>query len=112
MKKADAIFAALCRSEGLPDPVTEHRFHPVRKWRFDYAWPDHLVALEVEGGVFGYKRKNGTRSKTGAHSSVTGILRDIEKYSEAAALGWRILRVQPKELRTQKTIDLLRRCLK
>jgi very-short-patch-repair endonuclease len=101
MKKADAIFAALCRSEGLPDPVTEHRFHPVRKWRFDYAWPKHLVALEVEGGVW----------IAGRHTRGAGFVSDMDKYNEGSALGWRILRVQPKELKTQKTIDLLRRCI-
>ena len=28
----------------------EYRFHPTRKWRFDYAWPENKIALEVEGG--------------------------------------------------------------
>ena len=23
----------------LPGPVPEYRFHPTRRWRFDYAWP-------------------------------------------------------------------------
>jgi very-short-patch-repair endonuclease len=100
-KGANADFIDKCRSEGLPDPVTEHRFHPVRKWRFDYAWPEHFVALEVEGGVW----------IAGRHTRGSGYIGDMEKYSEAAALGWRILRVQPKDLRTQKTIDLLRRCI-
>ena len=60
---------------GLPaEPVTEYVFCPYRKYRFDYAWPDYHVALEKEGGVF-------TRQ---AHGSVTGILRDIDKYNLAA----------------------------
>jgi very-short-patch-repair endonuclease len=83
---------ALCRASKLPEPKPEHRFHPTRKWLFDYAWPEHQLALEVEGGIW---RKGG-----GAHSHPMNIVRDCEKYSEAALLGWRILRVPPEKLRT------------
>jgi hypothetical protein len=37
----------------------EHKFHPVRKWRFDFAFPPQMVAFEFEGGVL---RKAGTRA--------------------------------------------------
>lgn len=30
----------------------EHRFHPVRKWRFDAAFPVRKIAVEIDGGVF------------------------------------------------------------
>ena len=39
--KADAIrvrFEGDCYEAGLPVPIPEYRFHPTRKWRFDYAW--------------------------------------------------------------------------
>ena len=45
-------FERLLRSVGLPAPVREHRFHQVRRLRFDYAWIEHKVALEVEGGLW------------------------------------------------------------
>ena len=32
--------------------IVEYRFHPVRRWRFDYAFPDKRVYLEVDGGIF------------------------------------------------------------
>ena len=59
-----------------------------------------MIALEIEGGIFGGKEANGRRYK-GAHSSVTGMLRDIEKYNAAAVLGWRVLRVTPDQLFSQ-----------
>ena len=65
-----------------------------------------MIALEIEGGIFGGKEANGRRYK-GAHSSVTGMLRDIEKYNAAAVLGWRVLRVTPEQLFTQSTVDML-----
>lgn len=82
-------------------PLTEHRFHVTRRWRFDYAWPDYQVALEVEGGVW----------VGGRHTSGAGFVKDMEKYNEAACMGWRIIRCQPKQLCTMQTVDTLRRAL-
>jgi len=65
-----------------PAYVTEHRFHPVRKWRFDYAWPDAKVAFEIEGGIF----------SRGAHVRPRGIADDIDKGNAANELGWRVFR--------------------
>ena len=98
---AERVFRAVLRHEELPQPEAEYRFWPGRKFQFDYAWADRFLALEVEGGIY----------TGGAHGSVTGILRDIEKYSEAAARGWRILRVTPSALPTVATMDLIRRAL-
>jgi very-short-patch-repair endonuclease len=60
----------------------EFRFHPTRKWRFDAAFPEARVALEIEGGVW----------VRGRHNRASGFLKDMEKYNEAAALGWRVIR--------------------
>ena len=30
-------------------PQREYRFDDVRKWRFDFAWPSLMFAVEVEG---------------------------------------------------------------
>lgn len=83
-------------------PLTEHRFHPIRKWRFDYAWEEHRVALEVEGGVW----------VGGRHTSGAGFVKDMEKYNEAACLGWRIIRCQPRELCSSKTINTIKKAIK
>ncbi len=99
----DKVFKQLCEDLELPVPVTEHSFHPVRKWRFDYAWPDQMVALEVEGGIW--------RPGGGAHSRPKNIERDIEKYNTATLMGWRILRVQPAHLLKQDTIKMIRKIL-
>jgi len=87
-RRSSLPFPTLCVMAGLPPPVAEHRFHPVRKWRFDFAWPDRKVALEVEGGVF----------VQGRHSRGAGIRADIEKYNTATLLGWRVLRYLPEQL--------------
>lgn len=94
-------FVTHCRVCGLPKPTPEYAFHPDRGWRFDWAWPDRMVALEIEGGAF----------VRGRHTRGAGFEADLEKYSEAAALGWRIVRVLPKQLYDGRTVLWLRRAL-
>jgi hypothetical protein len=85
-----ANFQNSCRSAGLPVPVPEYRFDPTRRWRLDYAWPEHKLALEVEGGVW----------IRGRHNRGTGFMRDIEKYNALACAGWRLLRCVPDDVRS------------
>jgi very-short-patch-repair endonuclease len=66
----------------LPEPVREYRFHPERRWRFDFAWPANHVAVEVDGGTWG----------RGRHSRGRGFAADCEKLNQAALLGWTVLR--------------------
>ena len=68
----------------------EYRFHPTRKWRFDLACPDRMVAVEIEGIVW--------RGEVGRHQRAKGYQSDCEKYNEALILGWRVLRVTPDQV--------------
>lgn len=72
----------LLRFEKLPLPVREHKFHPVRKWRFDFAYVGEKIAIECEGGVWSF----------GRHTRGEGFTEDCAKYNQAAVLGWRVLR--------------------
>lgn len=60
----------------------EYRFHPIRRWRFDFADLDNKIGIECEGGAF----------INGRHSRGTGMVKDTEKYNQATILGWRLLR--------------------
>lgn len=90
-------FERLLRSVGLPAPVREHRFHPVRRWRFDYAWPEQRVALEVDGGVW----------TGGRHTRGAGFIKDMEKLNAAVVAGWRVVRVVPGKLCASSTVGML-----
>ena len=94
------------QSNGLPPPSRELRFHPVRLWRFDYAWPEVKIALEVEGGL--WLSKHGKKSR---HFTGKGAQGDMDKYNAAAVLGWRILRTTPKGLRSARLLADLKACL-
>ena len=83
----EASFALWLRQTGLhapiPDPETEYRFAPPRRWRLDFAWPQWLVAVEIEG----------LTPTGGRHQRVGGFLADAEKYEAALHLGWAVYRV-------------------
>lgn len=91
------IFAAL----GIQDVIAEHPFHPVRRWRFDYAIIRLRIAIEIEGGIW-------TR---GHHVQGKGYADDMEKYNEAALLGWLLVRVTPKQLDNGDAFRLVQRAI-
>lgn len=95
------IFVEFCKKQLGEAPAKEYVFHPVRKWRFDYAFPEAKIALEVEGGVY----------TGGRHIRPKGFLGDVDKYNAAAVMGWRVLRVVPDRLRTFDTIKMIRDCM-
>ena len=66
---------------GLPTPVTEHRF-TARLWRFDLAYPDIKLGIEIEGGLY----------TGGRHTRGKGYEGDLEKYNTATLEGWHLLR--------------------
>ena len=82
---AEHLLLLHLRAAGLPEPVHEYRFHPPRRWRFDFAWPAAMLAVEVEGGSW----------IAGRHVRGRGFEADCEKYNAATLLGWRILRFTP-----------------
>ena len=81
------MFIKICEQIGMSGCVEEYKFHPTRKWRIDYAFPDIKLAIEIEGGI--WLSKYGKKSR---HFYGKGALCDMEKYSKAAELGWRLLR--------------------
>lgn len=87
----------------LPAPVREHPVAPgVRRWRFDFAWPSLMVAVEVEGGI-----RSG-----GRHTRSDGFDADCEKYAEAAIAGWSVIRVSTGMVTDGRAVALVERLLR
>lgn len=93
----EAEMALQIRAAGLPVPVREHRFHPSRRWRFDFAWPEHMVSLEIDGATW----------TGGRHTRGSGYHADCEKLNEAAALGWRVFRATSSMVKSGYALRLL-----
>lgn len=96
-----AVFYEMLRQEQIVQPVPEFRFDLSRKWRFDFAWPGAMLALEVEGGVWSH----------GRHTRGVGFLKDMEKYNAAAVSGWRLIRCTPPQLATPDLIATLKQAM-
>ncbi len=99
MSALEETFALHLRVNRLTEFEREYRFHPSRKWRFDFAAPRLLIAVEIEGGIFG---------KKSAHNTGTGILRDMEKSNEAQRLGWRVFRFAGDDIKSGKAVEYIR----
>ena len=80
MSAAEDAFMRAWEASPLPgaELVREHRFHPVRRWRWDFALPAIKLAVEIDG--------------RGRHQTVQGVRNDCAKANAAVALGWRVLR--------------------
>lgn len=90
-------FNYMWKAFGLPNPISEHRFHPNRKWRIDFAFVDNKLAVEIEGGVW----------TKGRHTRSSGFLKDMEKYNALTELGWKLLRYQPNKI----NFNQIKKCL-
>lgn len=125
------------RAEKMPVPEREHRFHPTREWRFDFAWPSLLttygeerrIAVEVEGGTgsrgVSCGRCRGARSimahgflvactacrgsgrMAGRHNSSKGYEGDLEKYNQATIFGWCVYRFSSEMIKDGRAIRFL-----
>jgi very-short-patch-repair endonuclease len=100
MSPAEELEAQM-RAAGLPAWTPEHRFHPTRRWRLDYAWPERLLAVEVHGGVWA----------DGRHTRGAGFTGDREKMNEAALLGWRVLEVTTDHVRSGQALSWVEQAL-
>jgi hypothetical protein len=105
VKTDPEVFIQFCLKMGLPAPTPELKFdEPItpgikpRQWRFDYAWPDAKVFLEVEGGSW----------IGGRHTSPKGFAEDMAKYNRASCLGWKRLSCTPKQLMTLPVINMIK----
>ena len=101
--KLEEELAFQIRVAGLPEPVREYRFLPQRRYRADFAWVDHRILVECEGGL--WMRKSG-------HNTAQAIMRDMHKSNLAQVAGWIMLRFSADDIGSGLALDLLERVLK
>ncbi len=94
------LFRLMNDNPSIPDPVEEYKFHPKRRWRIDICWPEQKLALEIEGGTF--------QSRGGHRGSISGYLKDMEKYNNLALEGFFLLRFTPQEMESCEAYDIIR----
>ena len=88
------------RAAGLK-PESEFRFHPPRRWRFDFAFPKQKIAVECEGGIWTH----------GRHTRGNGFEKDAEKYNAAAIDGWTVLRFTGRMIKSGDALRQIEQAL-
>jgi very-short-patch-repair endonuclease len=78
----EETFALQVRALKLSEPVREYQFMPGRKFRFDFAWPELMLAVELDGGTW----------SGGRHTTGQGFQGDCRKLNLAVSLGWQVYR--------------------
>ena len=101
MSKLEATFALQLRALKLPAHVTEYKFHQTRRWRFDFAFVDQKIAIEVDGGTY----------SQGRHTRGKGFNNDCHKINSAICLGWRVLRGDSEMVKNGELIAYLEKLL-
>jgi very-short-patch-repair endonuclease len=89
----EELFRAMLDIAQVKGYTREHRFDPVRKWRFDFAFPDKKIAVEIDGGTW---MKNGGRHARSA---------DYEKRNAATFAGWKVYYYTPDMIKSGRALQ-------
>jgi very-short-patch-repair endonuclease len=96
----EEAFAIEAKHAGLPTPKRQHRFCE-RRWLFDFAWPEQMVAVEIDGGTW----------SRGRHTRPQGFQNDCEKLNRAVLDGWRVLRFTGDDVKSGEAVNKTREVL-
>lgn len=140
----EELFGAQCRSYRLPRFEVQFKFAQSitfvgtdgrtrrRQWRFDFAFPELMVAVEIEGLIVrrvwsaelegggpvvvgGYVRNvkacSAITVAMGGHATITGFREDALKYNSAALLGWFVIRFLQNDVKPGHAIEMTQRVL-
>lgn len=83
-------------------PEREVYFAKPRMFRFDFAFRDQKLAIEVNGGVW---------KKKARHQTGIGFTRDCVKRSLAAIHGWRVIEVTPAHIQSGEALQWIEAAL-
>lgn len=102
MSALEETLALQIRAAKLPEPEREYRFHPGRRWRADFCWPEKKIIVETEGGVW----------SNGRHVRGSGFEADMEKYNEASLMGYAVFRFSGSYIKSGKALLMIELALK
>lgn len=77
-------------AKDIPAPEAEYRFHPIRRWRVDFAWPKYLLAVEIDGTCFWNPKARGGRHNTDSDRCKMNCLQEM---------GWTVFRFSTLQIK-------------
>jgi very-short-patch-repair endonuclease len=96
--KLEALLASHIHAAGLPAPEREARLVPNRRYRADFAWTGERgtggLVVEVQGSTF----------TGGRHTRGAGYESDCEKLALLTLLGYRVLWVTGRQVRSGQAL--------
>lgn len=99
-------FIAILRvhAPDLLPPEKQFKYSEGRRFSADFCYPAQRLLIELEGGVL---------DRVGGHSSVKGLLNDIDRSQECAGNGWRVFRASRDDVTNKpaQMMDRLRRAV-
>ena len=88
--KLEQAFDTYARSLALPKTEKQFKFSETRRYKIDRAYPDVLLGIELDGGVY----------SGGHHVRGKGYESNREKDNLAIELGWVVLHYTTNQLRS------------
>ena len=79
-----------------------HEYRKGRAWRFDFAWPALMLAVECEGGTW----------SGGRHTRGDGYAKDTDKYNAASLAGWAVLRFTGDRIESGAALEIIEQALR
>lgn len=121
MSQAEDNLMSQIQLAELPCPIREYRFAAehvglgkgvrarlskagLRDYRFDFCWPQYMLAVEVEGITHYGRNRNGTM-KLGRHQTGAGISEDLLKYDAAMRMGYTVYRCSQHMVKSGRAIE-------
>lgn len=89
--RLESKLLAIASNAKLSRPISEYKFYSKRRWRFDFAWPEIKLAVEVQGGIY----------VNGRHARGAALEQEYEKLNAAQILGWTVLLFGPTHINKQ-----------
>lgn len=80
---------------------TEYRFHPPRRWRFDYCLKEYKIAIEFNGSVW----------TQGRHTRGQGYINDREKINQAQIDGWLVLELTTEMVKSGAAYEMIKQAI-
>lgn len=88
---------------GLTNYEREYRAIPGRRFRYDFAFVEDKLLIEINGGIYRYNP---------SHASAGNIRRDYEKLDMAVLYGWRQLIFAPDMVQSGWALTITENVLK
>ena len=104
MSYLETLLLEQIHQANLPEPEQQVKLIPKRRYRFDFAYPRLMVAIEVDGGTW----MQTNRGRSAGHAHPSRITHDNEKRNLARLEGWRVFQFDTTAINDGSALKMIR----